>query len=67
MYLQYESLTVEASGYPRLDVGPGTHILVFLLRPHQLSIRVLVTFLFDEVIRERCNLQEKGVMKSHCK
>lgn len=54
------SLTVETSGYPGLNVGPGAHVLVFLLRPHQLSVRILVTLLLDEVIRERCNLQERG-------
>lgn len=47
---------IEARVEPRLYVGPGTLVLVFLLSPDKISIRVLCYFCFEKVVWERRDL-----------
>lgn len=52
----YMLLVLKHGAEAWLHVGPGAHVLVFLLGPHELGVRVLGHFRLDQIVRERRDL-----------
>ena len=48
--LEQPVISSHCSLSPGLDIGPGSHVLVFLLHPEQLSIAVLVCNLDTRIL-----------------